>query len=60
MTTRNAASVPPEPSTSDLRWAAWVARGVQDDRRTRMRAIVTVGALVIGLATWMAIVFLRE
>jgi hypothetical protein len=54
MTTRNAVAYAVELSTSE-RWAAWVARGVQDDRRTRRAATMTVVTLGLGLALWFAI-----
>jgi hypothetical protein len=44
--------------TADERWAAWVARGVEHDVRTRKRAIVAAAVIASGLGLWLAIVLL--
>ena len=36
-------------STADERWAAWVAKGAEHDKKTKQR---------VGLGLWVAIVFL--
>jgi hypothetical protein len=42
--------------TADERWAAWVARGVEHDRKTRKRAIAAAAVVFSGLGLWLAIV----
>jgi hypothetical protein len=41
-------------STAAERWAAWVARGVAHDSRTRKRAIAAAAVAAIGLGLWLA------
>jgi hypothetical protein len=45
--------------TADERWAQWVARGVESDRRTRVRlagvAWLAGSALLVALATYMTL-----
>jgi hypothetical protein len=43
-------------STADERWAAWVARGVEHDSKTRKRAIAAAAVVVSGVGLWLAIV----
>ena len=45
-------------STADERWAAWVARGAEDDRKTKRRATATVAVIASGLGLWLAYVLL--
>jgi hypothetical protein len=44
--------------TSDERWAAWVARGVEHDRTTMMRANVAFAVVGTGLVLWLGFVLL--
>jgi hypothetical protein len=44
--------------TKDERWAAWVARGVEHDRKLKKRSIAIACATAAGLALWLAIVLL--
>jgi hypothetical protein len=46
-------------STSDERWAAWVARGVEHERKTTKRAIAGAAVIASGLGLWLATVLLR-
>jgi len=46
-------------STSDERWAAWVARGVEHERKTTKRAIAAAAVIASGLGLWLAIILLR-
>jgi hypothetical protein len=41
-------------STAAERWAAWVARGIAHDRKTRKRAMAAVAVAAIGLGLWLA------
>jgi phenylacetate-coenzyme A ligase PaaK-like adenylate-forming protein len=56
MTTGTETLVPVTDLSSEERWDIWVARGVEDDRKFKKRAIVTfaaVGAIAIGaLGVW--------
>ena len=45
-------------STADERWAAWVAKGAEHERKTRKRAIAAAAVIVSGLGLWLAIVLL--
>ena len=42
-------------STSDERWAAWVARGVENEKKTKRRAIGAAAVIASGLGLWLAI-----
>ena len=44
-------------STADERWSAWVARGVDHDRKIKRRAIASA-VMASGLGLWLAIVLL--
>ena len=44
-------------STADERWSAWVARGVDHDRKIKRRAIAAA-IIASGLGLWRAIVLL--
>jgi hypothetical protein len=41
-------------STVDERWAAWVAPGMEHDRRTKMRAIAAAAVVAGALGLWQA------
>ena len=46
-------------STADERWAAWVARGVEHDRKTRKRALAAAAVIASGgVGLWLAFGFL--
>jgi hypothetical protein len=42
--------------TADERWAAWVAKGVEHDRRVKDRAIVAATVVLVVVTLWIAIV----
>jgi hypothetical protein len=44
--------------TADERWAAWVAKGVEHDRKTKKRAIAAAAVIASGLTLWLAILLL--
>jgi hypothetical protein len=44
--------------TSDERWTAWVAKGVEHDRKMRTRARALLVGISAGAALWLAIVLL--
>lgn len=44
---------------SDDRWAAWVARGVEHDRKHKKRAIAIVSAVAAGVGLSLVIFLLR-
>ena len=46
-------------STSDERWAAWVAKGVEHDRNLKKRAIAIAAAVAVGAALSLVILLLR-
>ena len=41
-------------STADERWAAWVARGVEHDRKTRKCAIAAAAIIASAVGLWVA------
>ena len=41
-------------STADKRWAAWVARGAEQDTTTRKQSIAAAVVVVVGLGVWLA------
>jgi hypothetical protein len=45
-------------STADERWAAWVAKGVEHERKSQRRAIAGAAVIVSGLGLWLTIVLL--
>jgi len=45
--------------SSDERWAAWVARGVEHDRKLQKRAIAISTAVAAGAALSLVIFLLR-
>ena len=45
--------------SSDERWAAWVARGVEHDRKIKNRAVAIATAVATGAALWLVIFLLR-
>ena len=45
--------------SSDERWAAWVARGVEHDRKIKKRAIVFAAAVAAAAAMSLMIFLLR-
>lgn len=59
MALETVASRSAEGLTSDERWAAWVAKGVEHDRKTRKRASGILVAVATGVALWLSIVLLR-
>jgi len=47
-----------EARLADERWTAWVAKGVDHDRKTKKRAVAAVAVVASGLALWLATVLL--
>jgi hypothetical protein len=45
--------------SSDERWAAWVARGVEHDRKLKKRAIAIATAVAAGAGLSLVIFLLR-
>jgi hypothetical protein len=45
-------------NTFDERWAAWVARGVKQDKTIARRAVVFAVVLAAGLGVWVANLFI--
>jgi len=45
-------------STLDERWAAWVAKGAEHDKKNKKRAIAAAAAMFSGLGFWAAMVVL--
>jgi len=45
-------------STTEERWAAWVAKGVKHERKINQRAIVAASVIAGALGLWLAIVLL--
>lgn len=41
--------------TPDERWAAWAAKGVEEERKTRKRAIAATALVGTGLGLWIAV-----
>ena len=37
------------------RWAAWVARGAEQDRKTKKRVVAAATVMAGGLALWLAL-----
>ena len=46
--------------TADERWAAWLARGAEHDRKLNTRAIVIGSVLGAGVATWLTIALMFQ
>jgi hypothetical protein len=44
--------------TFDERWAAWVAKGAEQDKKLKKRAVAAAAAIFSGLALWAANVVL--
>jgi len=42
-------------STDEQRWAAWLARGVEQDRKTRKHAVAVAAIVACSLALWLAV-----
>ena len=42
--------------SADERWAAWVEKGIEHDKRVKDRAIVVATALLAAATLWVAIV----
>jgi hypothetical protein len=45
--------------SADQRWAAWVAKGIEHDRRVKDRAILAAAALLTAATVWVAFVLFR-
>jgi hypothetical protein len=45
-------------STLDQRWAAWVIKGAEHDKKIRKRMITAAAVIGTGLGLWAAIVVL--
>ena len=58
MQTEIAVSDRADASTADERWAAWVAKGAEHERKTKKRAIAAAAVIVSGLGLWLAVVLL--
>ena len=41
--------------TADERWAAWLARGAEHDRKLNTRVIVIGSVLAAGVVSWLTI-----
>lgn len=48
-----------ESLSSDERWAAWIARGVEHDRKFKKRAIAIAAAVAAGAAVSLVIFLFR-
>jgi hypothetical protein len=49
----------PEGLTSDERWTAWVAKGVEHDRKITKRARAVLVAIAAGVVVWLSIALLQ-
>ena len=45
-------------STANERWAAWMTKGVEHERKINQRAIVVASVMASALGLWLAIVLL--
>jgi hypothetical protein len=59
MVTETAVYTQAEGGSSDERWAAWVARGLEHDRAVKKRALAIAVAIAAGLALSLLIVLFR-
>jgi hypothetical protein len=59
MATETVAYSRAERVSSDERWAAWVARGVEHDRKIKQRGVAIAIAVAAGAALSLAISLLR-
>ena len=50
---------PTEELTPDQRWAAWIAKGRERDRKTRKRARVLFAVIAMAAAVWLLVVLLQ-
>lgn len=49
-----------EALTSDQRWARWIAKGVEQDRRTRKLVIALAVVVACGFLAWLMMVGVRS
>ena len=59
MATETVAYSRAERVSSDERWAAWVARGVEHDRKIKQRGVTIATAVAAGAALSLAISLFR-
>ena len=59
MATETVAYSRPESVSSDERWAAWVAKGVEHDKKIKKRVIAIAAALAAGSVLSLVIFLLR-
>lgn len=59
MATETVAYSRPESVSSDERWAAWVAKGVEHDRTIKKRVIAIAAAIAAGGALSLVIFLFR-
>ncbi len=59
MATETVSGARAESISSDERWTAWVARGVEHDRRLKKRAVRIAAAVAAGAALSLVILLLR-
>jgi hypothetical protein len=58
MTTGTAVAVRAEENTSDRRWAQWIARGAEQDRKMNQRFTGVAVLVAGGLTVWLTFVLL--
>jgi hypothetical protein len=58
MDTQMAVADRTDASTLDERWAAWVAKGAEHDKKNKKRAIAAAAVMVSGFGLWAAMVLL--
>jgi hypothetical protein len=48
-----------ETLTTDQRWARWIAKGIEQDRRTRKQLVAVAVAIACGFLAWLMMVGVR-
>jgi hypothetical protein len=56
MQNETTAAVNADAIAAEGRWAAWMARGVEQDRKADKRAMVAAVVVASGLGLWLAMV----
>lgn len=60
MNTHSTTMDPAEVAAADKRWARWVAKGVERDRKSQKRVRMVAAVLLFGVVAWLAKVLILE
>ena len=59
MHTDTGSALESDTSTAEERWVAWVARNLEQDRKTQKRALAGACVVAVGLMVWLAVGLMR-